>query len=93
MHGSGNHRWPDGRVYEGNWVTDKYNGRGRYLLLDGRVYEADWVDGQFNHNVRWSNMANYIPLKSQPCPLCLERLSYPVFFPCLRHMACNPCMK
>lgn len=46
-----------------------------------------------NHFIRWRNQAKHLPLQNQPCPICLDGLNNPVFFPCLRHMACNLCMK
>jgi hypothetical protein len=30
-------------VYEGFWINDKANGKGRLIHSDGDIYEGDWV--------------------------------------------------
>ncbi len=40
MHGKGVFKWPDGRVYEGDYVNDKKHGIGKVTWPDGRVYEG-----------------------------------------------------
>lgn len=40
MHGKGIFRWPDGRVYEGDYVDDKKEGFGKVIWPDGRIYEG-----------------------------------------------------
>jgi hypothetical protein len=42
MHGKGVFKWPDGRVYEGDYVNDKKHGIGKVTWPDGRVYEGEW---------------------------------------------------
>lgn len=36
MHGKGIFKWPDGRVYEGDYMNDKKHGFGRVWWADGR---------------------------------------------------------
>ena len=36
--GMGRQIWPDGSLYEGFWLRDKANGRGRLIHSDGDVY-------------------------------------------------------
>ncbi|CAG9312094.1 unnamed protein product [Blepharisma stoltei] len=43
-HGYGVQIWPDGSKYEGYWMLDKANGKGRLTHGDGDVYEGDWKD-------------------------------------------------
>jgi len=43
-HGLGTQRWPDGSVYEGNWVKDKACGKGTLTHADGDVYVGEWLD-------------------------------------------------
>ncbi|CAG9320529.1 unnamed protein product [Blepharisma stoltei] len=43
-HGYGVQVWPDGSKYEGYWMFDKANGKGRLTHGDGDVYEGDWKD-------------------------------------------------
>lgn len=38
--------YSDGRVYEGSWVNDERNGRGKMTYSDGSVYNGYWSDGQ-----------------------------------------------
>ena len=42
--------WPDGSKYEGYWLNDQANGKGRLIHHDGDTYEGNWVndkaDGQ-----------------------------------------------
>mmetsp|Transcript_24835 Transcript_24835/g.28354 ORF Transcript_24835/g.28354 Transcript_24835/m.28354 type:complete len:344 (-) Transcript_24835:539-1570(-) len=35
----------DGSIYEGGFVKDKYDGRGRKIFSDGSYYEGSWEDG------------------------------------------------
>ena len=36
MHGKGVFKWPDGRVYEGDYYFDKKHGFGRVKWPDGK---------------------------------------------------------
>ena len=38
--------WKDGSIYEGYWLNDQAEGRGRLIHADGDVYEGDWKDGK-----------------------------------------------
>jgi hypothetical protein len=40
MHGKGVFKWPDGRVYEGDYLNDKKHGNGKVSWPDGREYEG-----------------------------------------------------
>jgi hypothetical protein len=40
MHGKGVFKWPDGRVYEGDYFNDKKHGNGKVSWPDGREYEG-----------------------------------------------------
>ncbi len=42
MHGRGIFKWPDGRVYDGDYAHDKKHGFGRVCWPDGREYEGEW---------------------------------------------------
>jgi hypothetical protein len=42
MNGYGRYEWPDGRVYEGDYVNDKKEGQGIFTRLDGKKYEGAW---------------------------------------------------
>lgn len=46
MHGQGKFTWPDGRVYEGDYVLDKMEGYGIYTWTDGKQYEGQWLRGK-----------------------------------------------
>lgn len=39
-------RWPDGRVYDGNWVNGQPHGAGTEILPDGSRYEGTWRRGE-----------------------------------------------
>lgn len=43
-HGRGIHMWIDGSRYEGYWVNDKANIRGKLFHADGDTYEGEWSD-------------------------------------------------
>ena len=43
-HGYGVQSWADGSHYEGYWVNDKANGKGRLYHADGDIYQGDWKD-------------------------------------------------
>jgi hypothetical protein len=34
--------------YEGEWVDDRIQGRGKSIYANGNVYEGEWVDGRIN---------------------------------------------
>ena len=36
--------WSDGSKYEGHWINDSANGKGRLIHGDGDIYEGDWVN-------------------------------------------------
>ena len=38
--GRGKQVWDDHSLYEGYWIDDKANGRGRLIHADGDVYEG-----------------------------------------------------
>jgi hypothetical protein len=43
MNGTGIFRWPDGRIYEGEFVNDLKQGKGRIMWPDGnKVYDGEW---------------------------------------------------
>ena len=42
MHGKGTFKWPDGRVYEGDYYEDKKHGFGKVKWPNGKVYEGHW---------------------------------------------------
>ena len=46
MHGQGVYKWPDGRIYEGNYMDDKKEGFGVYTYPDGRCYKGLWHNGK-----------------------------------------------
>ena len=46
MHGRGVLRWPDGKVYEGDFIEDKRHGHGLFKWKDGREYEGEWIRGK-----------------------------------------------
>jgi hypothetical protein len=47
MEGKGKLIWKGdvGREYEGDFVKDKFHGKGLYTQSNGRVYEGEWRDG------------------------------------------------
>lgn len=46
MHGEGTYKWLDGRMYHGQYKTDKKNGFGVYVWADGRAYLGNWTEGK-----------------------------------------------
>lgn len=48
MHGFGTFRWPDGRIYRGNYALDAKEGYGVFEWPDGRKYEGNWHNGVQN---------------------------------------------
>eukprot|EP00747_Dinoflagellata_sp_TGD_P054634 gnl/TRDRNA2_/TRDRNA2_149124_c0_seq1.p1 gnl/TRDRNA2_/TRDRNA2_149124_c0~~gnl/TRDRNA2_/TRDRNA2_149124_c0_seq1.p1 ORF type:complete len:119 (+),score=13.23 gnl/TRDRNA2_/TRDRNA2_149124_c0_seq1:97-453(+) len=45
MHGEGRYKWPDGRVYEGQYVRDFKEGEGSFFWADGRRFVGQWKEG------------------------------------------------
>ncbi len=44
--GQGRFRWPDGRVYEGDWLAGQPHGQGTEALPDGSRYQGGWRHGR-----------------------------------------------
>ncbi len=38
--------FPDGSIYEGDWVKDKQEGYGRFIHIDGDVYMGQWKENK-----------------------------------------------
>jgi hypothetical protein len=36
-------KYLDGKIYSGNWLNDKYEGKGRLTNDKGEVYEGDFL--------------------------------------------------
>ena len=47
-HGEGVQVWPDGAKYEGQWMKNQANGKGKFWHADGDVYEGEWKDDKAN---------------------------------------------
>jgi len=41
--GKGIQKWPDGRVYEGEWFQNLAHGKGKLIYPNGDVYYGDFV--------------------------------------------------
>jgi hypothetical protein len=53
-------RWPDKRVYEGEYKEGKICGFGVLTWPDGRKYEGEWRNGlQNGKGVYWSSPTEY----------------------------------
>lgn len=46
MDGLGTYLWQDGRMYYGDYVSDKKHGHGVYQWADGRAYVGNWENGK-----------------------------------------------
>ena len=46
MHGYGELKWEDGRLYQGNFLNDKKHGAGIFSWIDGRKYDGQWQLGK-----------------------------------------------
>ena len=46
--GRGKRIFPDGTIYEGNFVDNNLNGEGRQIISNGRIYEGDFVNNNLN---------------------------------------------
>jgi len=44
-HGLGKLIEPNGNIYIGNFLDNKYNGRGTIYFKSGSVYDGDWISG------------------------------------------------
>lgn len=38
--------YDNGDRYEGEWLNDKRNGRGKLWYTQGDVYDGEWIDDQ-----------------------------------------------
>lgn len=46
-HGHGIFKWPDGRVYDGQWKSGKQHGIGTYIVSQGGEKKVgEWEDGR-----------------------------------------------
>lgn len=44
MVGKGTLKWPDGRIYIGDWLNNQMHGVGEFLFSDGRIYTGAYVN-------------------------------------------------
>ena len=44
----GTFTWPDGAVYQGDFVNGQRHGQGKYTFSDGGCYEGSWKDGRYD---------------------------------------------
>jgi hypothetical protein len=42
MHGIGEYRWADGRIYKGSWANDDRNGMGLLWYPNGSLYQGNY---------------------------------------------------
>ncbi|ORX55307.1 histone H3 K4-specific methyltransferase SET7/9 N-terminal domain-containing protein [Piromyces finnis] len=49
-------------TYEGEWVNDEINGKGKIEYANGNSYEGDWLNNKYNGTgtYRWSDGSYYI---------------------------------
>jgi len=40
--GVGEYRWPDGKVYIGEWSNNRIHGKGEFTWIDGRKYIGEY---------------------------------------------------
>lgn len=43
-YGCGRQYWQNGTFYEGYWVYNMFEGRGRLVHNDGNIYEGDFIN-------------------------------------------------
>ena len=41
-------KWPDGAVYDGEFVNGQREGHGKYTFSDGGQYNGSWKDGRYD---------------------------------------------
>ena len=46
MHGVGIFKWPDGKVYNGQYDRDQKSGFGILEWQNGKKYEGCWLEGK-----------------------------------------------
>ena len=44
--GKGIYKFPDGKIYEGEYKNDVKNGKGKLFLEENKFYEGNWVNDQ-----------------------------------------------
>ncbi len=49
MNGYGVLRWPDGKVYEGQFENDLKHGQGKLTTPIGDVFQGEWVMDEFKN--------------------------------------------
>jgi hypothetical protein len=40
------HKFPDGTIYEGEWLGSKKHGQGKLTFTDGGTYDGEWKDNK-----------------------------------------------
>ena len=73
----GSYFYLDGGRYEGEWVDDKINGKGKSIYANNNVYEGDWVDGRIRSGQR---PPPHVPRRrSRPDPSADARPGSPLY--------------
>ena len=42
MDGKGIKKWPDNKIYDGEWKNDKAHGFGQYISANKAIFEGYW---------------------------------------------------
>ena len=46
MHGKGLFTWPDGKMYNGEFIENIKQGYAEFKWSDGKIYKGSWKDGK-----------------------------------------------
>jgi len=48
MNGKGKYYWPDGNIYEGDFVNDIKEGSGTLYIPNGKIYRIPWKNDKMH---------------------------------------------
>ena len=68
MSGKGLQTFPDGKIYEGQYIDSKFCGQGKVIYNSGKFQEGEFRDGKFykenhveeKHSIHLQNKESYI---------------------------------
>ena len=54
--GVGEYKWPNGDIYQGEYISDFREGKGKYLWKDGSILEGWWQADRLNGEAKFKEI-------------------------------------
>lgn len=48
-------KYPDGRIYQGEFLNDMKHGKGVYTWPNGKIYDGEWKEDMYHGRAKVTN--------------------------------------